>query len=256
MDQSSRTSWETGVVPKVDDIPFAMSGQGQQAAVKVALAMSRSASSYVLIEEPENHLAHTSLTRLVARVDGLAKADQQLFVTTHSSFVLNRLGLDKLVLLHRGRSTRMARLSGDTVSYFRRLAGYDSLRLVLAHRVVLVEGPSDAIVLERAVRDATGDRPPADLGIDIVSMGGLTFARALELCASLDRDVIALQDNDGRAPEDVRAGVACHLLAGRRELLVSDPANGATLEPQIVTVNDEARLRRILGLTGRADLAK
>ena len=31
MDQSSRTSWETGIVPQVDEIPFAMSGQGQPA---------------------------------------------------------------------------------------------------------------------------------------------------------------------------------------------------------------------------------
>jgi putative ATP-dependent endonuclease of the OLD family len=63
MDQSARTSWETGIVPQVDDIPFAMAGQGQQAAIKVSLAMSRTAgsSTFVLIEEPETHLSHTSL---------------------------------------------------------------------------------------------------------------------------------------------------------------------------------------------------
>ncbi len=45
MDQSARASWESGIVPQVDDIPFAMAGQGQQAAIKVALAMSRTSGT-------------------------------------------------------------------------------------------------------------------------------------------------------------------------------------------------------------------
>jgi putative ATP-dependent endonuclease of OLD family len=256
MDQSSRTSWETGVVPQVDDVPFAMSGQGQQAAVKVALAMNRTASTFVLIEEPENHLSHTNLSKLVARIDALAAEEQQLFVTTHSSFVLNRLGLDKLILLHQSRPTRMASLSDDTVRYFRRLAGYDTLRLVLAHKVALVEGPSDAIVLERAFRDTTGGMPSSAAGIDIVSLGGLTFARALELCARLDREAVALQDNDLRAPAEVRSPVAQFLSAGRRDVFVSDPTKGRTLEPQLLHVNGERRLRQILGLADSVDVTK
>lgn len=255
MDQSSRASWETGIVPQVDEIPFAMAGQGQQAAIKVALAMSRTSgtSTFILIEEPENHLSHTSLTRLITRIEGLAGADQQLFVTTHSSFVLNRLGVDKLLLLHGGGTSKLDELGADTVAYFRKLAGYDTLRLVLAKKVALVEGASDAIVLERAYKDKVG-RLPIEDGIDIVSMDGLTFKRALELCACLKRQAVALQDNDGHSPDEVRSSVD-HLLAeGERIMLVSDPAKGKTLEPQICTANDDALLRRVLGRTDRADL--
>ena len=39
MDQSSRSSWEGSVTPHVDDVPFSMAGQGQQAAIKISLAM-------------------------------------------------------------------------------------------------------------------------------------------------------------------------------------------------------------------------
>jgi putative ATP-dependent endonuclease of the OLD family len=104
MDQSSRSSWEAGVVPQVEDIPFALAGEGQQAAIKVALAMSRTvgAATFVLIEEPENHLSYSSLTRLVARIERLAAEEQQLFISTHSSFVANRLGLDRPVASPRG----------------------------------------------------------------------------------------------------------------------------------------------------------
>lgn len=256
MDQSSRTSWETGVVPQVDGIPFAMSGQGQQAAVKVALAMSRKASStFLLIEEPENHLSHTSLTSLLARIEKLAGANQQLFITTHSSFVLNRLGLDRLLLLHAGNTAKLTALEKGTVAYFRKLSGYDTLRLVLARKLALVEGPSDAIILERAFRDAVG-KVPSDSEIDIVSMGGLTFKRALQVCKALERQVIALQDNDGNTPGDIQALVSDLLAPGKRELLVSDPSNGNTLEPQILAVNSDALLRSILREENSADLSK
>jgi len=39
-------------------VPFSMSGQGQQSAIKISLAMSRHAgrAKFVMVEEPENHL--------------------------------------------------------------------------------------------------------------------------------------------------------------------------------------------------------
>ncbi len=256
MDQSARASWETGIVPQVQDIPFAMSGQGQQAAIKMSLAMSRTADActFVLIEEPENHLSYTSLWRLIARIEALAGEDQQLFVSTHSSFVLNRLGVDRLLLLSDGVPAKLSDLEQSTVDYFRKLAGYDTLRLALADRAVLVEGPSDAIIFERAYRDETG-APPIGAGIDVISMGGLTFKRALELCAALDRDAVVLRDNDSKTPEEIRDGLKDLLEQGKRELFVGDPSAGETLEPQIVSANGEETLREALELGQNTDVA-
>jgi putative ATP-dependent endonuclease of the OLD family len=254
MDQSARASWEAGVVPQVDEIPFAMAGQGQQAAIKVSLAMSRTAhATFLLIEEPETHLSHTSLRRLIARIEDLAEEQQQLFVSTHSSFVLNRLGLDALILLSDGPAVKLRELKPDTVAFFRKLSGYDTLRLALADRAVLVEGPSDAMLFQRAFKDALG-RDPADLGIDTITMGGLTARRSLELCAKLDRQVLVLQDNDGRGPEVIAEEVRDYLRDGKRTLLISDPRFGRTLEPQLVAANDPDVLRSVLGVTERADL--
>jgi putative ATP-dependent endonuclease of OLD family len=159
-----------------------------------------------------------------------------------------------LLLLHDGHAARLTTLGDDTVAYFRKLPGYDTLRLVLAERLVLVEGPSDALFVERAIRRELG-KSPLELGIDIVSMGGLTFKRALEVCACLDRDAIALQDNDGRAEDEVVEGVAHLLDPPRRTMMVSDPVRGRTLEPQIVAVNDDAVLRRALSIADHADVA-
>ena len=255
MDQSSRASWEGSITPHVDNVPFSMSGQGQQAAIKISLAMNKHSdrANFVMIEEPENHLSHTNLATLLSRLETLAGDQQQLFVTTHSSFVLNRLGLDSLLLMGKDEAPRIPELTPETVAYFKKLPGYDTLRLALANKIVLVEGPSDEIVFERIFKDIHGKRP-IECGIDTLSMRGLSLGRCLELCAALDKTVAALRDNDGIEFEDLRAPVKQWLAKGRRELFVGEIKDGTTLEPQIASFNSEKLLRKILSISDRADL--
>lgn len=255
MDQTARTSWEGAVTPHVDKVPFSMSGQGQQAAIKISLAMNRQSerANFVMVEEPENHLSHTSLAILLSRMSSLAGDQQQLFVTTHSSFVLNRLGLDSLLLVGPNKASKIPDLNPDTVSYFQKLPGYDTLRMVLASKIVLVEGPSDEIIFERVFKDIYGFRP-IECGIDVLSMRGLSLARCLELCAALDKQVAALRDNDGVDPVKLRESVQDWLSDGRRELFIGAVEHGETLEPQLLHFNEEELLRLALKITPRADL--
>ncbi|OUM22686.1 ATP-dependent endonuclease [Pseudomonas putida] len=255
MDQTSRTSWESVITPHVDGVPFAMSGQGQQAAIKISLAMKRHSANVkiVMIEEPENHLSHTSLTTLLERIQTLASDDQQLFISTHSTYVLNRLGLDALHLLNRNHASKITALKPDTVSYFQRLPGYDTLRLVLAKKVVLVEGPSDEIIFERVFADLF-DLQPMAAGIDVVSMRGLALARCLELCAAINKPVAVMRDNDGVEPAELREPHEAWLDGETRELFIGEVDDGHTLEPQLITANGEKHLRDVLGIKATANL--
>ena len=257
MDQSSRTSWEGAITPHVNNVPFSMSGQGQQAAIKISLAMDRHSdnATFVMIEEPENHLSHTSLSILLSRISSLAGEYQQLFIATHSSFVINRLGLNCLHLLGGSEPRMLSELEPDTVDYFQKLPGYDTLRMVLANKVVLVEGPSDEIIFERIFRDKFG-KYPMEFGVDVLSMRGLSLQRCLELCASLDKTVAALRDNDGSEPSDLSLPLEKWLAGGKRQLFIGLPAHGSTLEPQLIHHNDETKLRAILGITDNANLYK
>ena len=255
MDQSARTSWEGAVTPHVDNVPFSMSGQGQQAAIKISLAMNKHSeqANFVMVEEPENHLTHTSLTTLLSRMESLAGEHQQLFITTHSSFVLNRLGLDSLLLMGCGDAHKLPELHPDTVSYFQKLPGYDTLRIALANKIVLVEGPSDEIIFDRIFTDIHGKRP-MECGVDVLSMRGLALKRCLELCAALDKTVAALRDNDGIEPKELRIPVEDWLAKGQRELFIGEVECGSTLEPQLIYFNGEALLRKILAVSPHADL--
>lgn len=255
MDQSARAAWESDVVPQVDEIPFGMSGQGQQASVKVALAMHRSSdrANFVLIEEPETHQSHTSLRSLLGRIETLAGEQQQVFVSTHSSYVLNRLGLDSLLLLGPSGAVRLTQLTSDTVAYFQHLSGYDTLRLVLGRRLALVEGPSDEMVFKRCFKDVK-QKTTDEVGIDVVSMSGITFKRALELCALLDREVVALQDNDGSDAADILADpdLSKHL-SEKRHMCIGAKEHGHTLEPQLIDANSLERMREVLNLRAQDD---
>jgi len=257
MDQSARTSWEGVVTPHVDNIPFSMSGQGQQSAIKISLAMSRHAgrAKFVTVEEPENHLTHTSLTTLLSRIESLAGEQQQLFITTHSSFVLNRLGLDKLLLMGNDIASKLSKLDPETVSYFKKLPGYDTLRIVLADKIVLVEGPSDEIIFERVFQDIYG-KLPMQCGIDVLSMRGLSLARGMELCAALNKPLTALRDNDGIDPAELRSSLDTWLKKGEREIFIGEVTHGETLEPQLIYHNGEVSIREILGIAAHADLLK
>lgn len=257
MDQSSRNSWESIVVPYVDGVPFAMSGLGQQVTAKISLAMSRSVGSkkIVMIEEPENHLSHTSLNKLIFRISKLADPAQQLFISTHNSFVLNRLGLDSLLLISNGIVRQFAEISKETTEYFQKLPGFNTLRVVLAAKVVVVEGPSDEIVFERFYVD-TFQKRPMDDGIDVISMGSVSPSRYLELCHVLLKDCAAIRDNDGTEAQNIVAPLLHYLDEAHRRIFFGASGAGNSLEQQIAGCNDELTLRSVLGLGEDVDLER
>jgi putative ATP-dependent endonuclease of the OLD family len=257
MDQTGRGTWDSNVIPHVDEVPFQLSGQGQQAAIKIALAMGRTASAAqtVMIEEPENHLSHTNLNKLLARIDSLAGKDQQLLITTHNAYVLNRIGLDGLQLVSDSGAITLLDLPKDTVSYFKKLPGYDTLRMALAARLILVEGPSDELVVERFYRDTHNNRRPIDDGIDVISMRALSLKHCLRLVKALGKRCAVLRDNDDQDTAELLTDLSEYLGHGR-DVFIGAAGQGKTLEPQIVHANpDEKVLREVLGIKNATNLA-
>lgn len=255
MDQSNSTSWEAAVIPQVGQVPFALAGQGQQVKIKTALALQSTANKtgFVLVEEPENHLSHTSLSAVVNSIETLATG-RQSFVVTHSSYVMNRLGLDRLHLMYRGTISDFQTLNDGTVEYFRKQSGYDTLRTVLARRLVIVEGPSDEMLFNRAYKDRIGVDPTDD-GVDVITYGTQN-RRPLELAHLLDRPAAVLRDVDKRTPQYWRDRAKPFLKEGVREMFIGDPNDGNTLEPQICAANSSSldTLRAIVKCSEGTDL--
>lgn len=247
IDISHRFTWESGLVAHLDDLPFPFIGRGEQNAVKTLLAIGRKAEDahIVLIEEPENHLSYSSMRKLIDKIEDRCEG-KQVIIATHSSFVLNKLGLDRLILLGEESGTRITDLPAATADYFKKLSGYDTLRVVLAKRSILVEGPSDELIVQRAYHDHHGNLPIDD-GIDVVNVRGLSFKRFLDLAAALHLEVAVVTDNDGKEAAEVMGRYADYAGLDHVSIHVSANAGLTTLEPNVVAVNDLDILNGVLG---------
>jgi hypothetical protein len=117
--------WESTLVPHLGDLPFTFVGKGEQASLKILLApnMRVDGAHIILVEEPENHLAFCRMDILITKI--LEKCpDRQGLVTTHSSYVRNKFGLEQLVLLTATGGLRLSGLTKDTKDYVQKLPGY------------------------------------------------------------------------------------------------------------------------------------
>jgi hypothetical protein len=166
--------------------------------------------------------------------------------------VLNKLGLASLILMSKQDYFRIADLSPESEDYFKKLPGYDTLRLVLARKIVLVEGPSDELVFQRAYRDRHG-RLPIEDGIDVLSTRGLSFKRFLDIAVPLKKQVVVVRDNDGKEPEAVLAGYADYLEHDFVTVRVGNNKDLKTLEPQLLASNGLASLNGVLGRSDSSD---
>jgi hypothetical protein len=251
LDTTSRASWEAGVMPHLDDIPMTLVGKGEQNCVKIKLALrSAGESNIALIEEAENHLSHSSLNALIEHISQ-SRGDRQLLITTHSSYVLNKLGIESVILFGRAKSATLAALSPDTRKYFVKLPGYDTLRLILADRTILVEGPSDELIVQAAFRRRHGVLPMS-AGVDVISVRALAFKRFLEIAALLDLRADVVTDNDGD-PAAVAEKYKAYAGSERLRIRYDKDPGCKTLEPQLLKANGLEVVNKILGTTYKSD---
>lgn len=252
IDITQKSNWETNLTSYLDEIPFQFIGKGEQNMLKMNLALETKAnqSQLILIEEPENHLSFSSMNLLINKIQDKCK-DKQLIVATHSAFVLNKLGIKKVILLgHDLSHITLQNLDDETQKYFKKLPGYDTLRLILAKKSILVEGPSDELIVQKAYLNKYNKLPIAD-GIDVISVRGLSFKRFLEIALLLKKEVHVVTDNDGNIEQLERKYE--NYTSDKVKIFYDKDTAYPTLEPQIIKINSLKTLNSILG---RSDASK
>lgn len=247
IDISSKAGWESNLVPHLDDLPFQLVGKGEQSALKIMLALERKAdnSHVILIEEPENHLSYAAMNILMTKIRDKC-ADKQIVIVTHSAYVLNKLGIENVIFLHNQHTSSLKSLPQDTQRYFRKLSGYDTLRLILAKRAILVEGPSDELIIQRAYLDKHGKLPIED-GVDIITVRGLSFARFLDISVQLKKKTVVVTDNDGDYENNVKKKYAMFTIYDFIDVFAGEEVDGKTLEPQLIKSNGLEVLNKVFG---------
>ncbi|MBR2109467.1 MAG: AAA family ATPase [Ruminococcus sp.] len=224
--------WKSDMSISLDDIPFENSGFGTQNMFKSEVfLLQNSEVDILIIEEPENNLSYANMSILISKLS--KSTDKQLFISTHSSFVANKLGLQYLHLVANKKTIPFKSLNKDTYNYFLKLPGYNTLRVLLATNVILVEGPADELIVQRAYIDNYGKQPIED-GLDVITVDSLAFQRYCELALLIQKPITVVTDNDGNH-EAVQARYQKY--GDLITICVETNNTLNTLEPSVLAVN-------------------
>lgn len=247
-------SWKSQMSVVVDSYPFENVGFGTQNTIKMGMVLKNADEqvNVIIMEEPENNLSYTNMARLVSKVE--KSEGKQLFISTHSSYIANKLDLNNLFLIRKGRITRFNSLPEGTISYFKKLPGYDTLRVVLAEKIILVEGPTDELIIQRAYLDKH-DVLPIENGIDVIVVDSLAFKRYCDITILLDKKTVIVTDNDGNIQENITNKYAGY--SDKPNLIFVYESNELlhTIEPSVAEVNfdteeHEKTFRTVLSKSG------
>lgn len=224
--------WKADMSISLDGIPLENSGFGTQNMFKSEIFLLQNSDVDILIiEEPENNLSFANMSILISKLSESSK--KQLFISTHSSFVANKLGLQHLHLVANNSTTPFKALKKDTYDYFLKLPGYNTLRILLANEAILVEGPADELIIQRAYIDNYG-KQPIECGIDVVTVDSLAFQRYCELASLICKHLTIVTDNDG----NVSAVINRYKKYGDLvTLCVEQDDSLKTLEPSVLAAN-------------------
>jgi len=118
---------ETGVMPHLDDVPLTLVAKANRTRSRSSSQWSLSTTSHlILIEEAE-----TTYRSRPQRPHGHIaerRGMRQLVITTHSSFVLNKLGVESDPVPSRFGDYAQSTDEQGRQDYFMRLPGHDTLR--------------------------------------------------------------------------------------------------------------------------------
>lgn len=226
--------WKSEMSLSLDSIPLDNAGFGTQNMIKTEMFMQQNIDVDVLIiEEPENNLSYTNMSILISRLS--ENTNKQIFISTHSSFVANKMGLQNIHLVGNGNTKPLKELSQDTYNYFIKLPGFNTLRVLLANNIILVEGPADELITQRAYMDNYGKLPIED-GIDVMSVGGVAFKRYCELAQLIRKNIVIVTDNDGNP---TRVKERYNDFSDIVNLCMEDDKSLNTLEPAVLYANKD-----------------
>lgn len=196
----SKANLETDLTITEDNVPIEHRGKGRQCFIKTEFALKRYREEQnidtLLLEEPENHLSHTNMKRLIGRISE-AQA-KQIFIATHNSLISTRLDLRKSILLNSSAldPVLLKDLPEDTAKFFMKAPDNNVLEFILSSKVILVEGDAEYILIDAIYNNATGSTLEAD-DVHVISVGGTSFKRYLDLAKLLNIRTAVIRDNDG-----------------------------------------------------------
>lgn len=195
---NSKANLETDLTLTEANISIENKGKGIQCFIKTKFALSKVEENLdvVLIEEPENHLSHINMKKLIREIEGSEK--KQIFITTHSNLISSRLNLRNSILLNSNSNAPilLKDLDEETAKFFIKAPDNNILEYVLSKKVILVEGDAEFLLMDSFFK-TTKSTSIETSDIHVISVDGTSFKRYLEVAKTLNIKTAVIRDNDG-----------------------------------------------------------
>lgn len=121
---------------------------------------------------------------------------KQTFIATHDNMIASRLNLKNLILVgEKGKQITLSDLTDDTARFFMKMPNNNILNFLLAKKVILVEGDAEYILIEQFY-NVIRKKLPYQENVAIISCGGKTFKRYIEIAKRLEKRIAVITDND------------------------------------------------------------
>lgn len=145
-----------------DDETLATQGLGHRNLILMAVLLNSYLANtgdlslrVVGVEEPEAHLCVNNVLLMASLFKAFGRRDSrtQLIYTTHDSELVNKVGLDRVVVLHHGSALNLAdELDGKQLDYLSRNPNTDVFKMLFSHRLVLVEGITEELLIKSYIQ--------------------------------------------------------------------------------------------------------
>lgn len=195
---NSKANLEIDLTLSEGSINIENKGKGIQCFIKTKFALSKIEENLnmVLIEEPENHLSHINMKKLIKQIEGSEK--KQIIISTHSNMISCRLNLRNSILLNSNsnKPVSLKLIDVETAKFFIKAPDNNILEFILSKKVILVEGDAEFLLMESFFKTITSTNLEQS-DIHILSVDGTSFIRYLEIARVLKIKTAVIRDNDG-----------------------------------------------------------
>ena len=161
-------------------------------------------STFLLIEEPEEHIHAQRQLRLIQTLQATTLKNQQIILTTHSPLLASAVSLDNLIVMMNSNAFSMrkdsTKLDEEDYQYLERYLDATKANLFFARGVIIVEGPSEEMLLPTIATLIGKDL--TEHGISIVNVRGVGLRRYAKIFQRqdetklLDIPVACITDRD------------------------------------------------------------
>ena len=213
-------------------------GKGRENLIKtqIALDKAKERTEVITIEEPENHLSHTTLRKMINDIRE-SHDNKQLIITTHNSLIVTSLGLKNVIWVHNNRGVSLADIPVTAADYFAKLDNSNLLQFLLAEKSILVEGATEYLMLPELYKVIYPESSLQANKIDIISCDGLSYKQYLEIAKQTNHKVAVITDNDAK-PENIDYMNTYNEGNAQSHVFMScDIADGWTWEANIYSLN-------------------